>query len=283
MNNSFQHKTAIVTGGSSGIGLATAVGLARRGANVWLVARNPQSLSNALECVKEARVNQDQCFGYTSLDVTDNQAVEAGFAEIINQIGVPDLLVNSAGFSQPGNFEELDLEIFRVTMEVNYFGTLYPIRAVLPGMMQRHSGHIVNISSGAGLVSPFGYTPYSATKFAIRGLTDGLRAELKPHGVRVSIVYPTDTDTPQLAYERKTLPIEATAMEVAFGITHLLTPAEVAESILKGVSRNRYIILPGGDAKVVYFLMHLLGPYQYPFLDMLLKIGMRKLNSNHKG
>jgi 3-dehydrosphinganine reductase len=282
MDTFFKQKTAIITGGSSGIGLATAIGLARRGANVWLVARNPDRLSNALDCLKEARVNQEQCFGFTPLDVADNRAVESGFADIIHRIGVPDLLVNSAGFSHPGYFEKLDLDVFRVTMDINYFGTIYSIRAVLPGMSEQHSGHIVNISSGAGLVSAFGFIPYSATKFAIRGLSDALRAELKPHGIKVSVVFPVDTDTPQLAYEKQFLPIEAVAMEHAFGLTKPMPASAVADSILQGVSRNRYFILPGFDAKVIYYLARILGTRQYAFLDMLMKIGLRQLKSNRR-
>jgi 3-dehydrosphinganine reductase len=101
--------------------------------------------------------------------------------------------------ARPGYFEEVPVAVFERTMAVNYFGTLYPLKAVVPAMVKRGKGAVVLISSGAGLMGLFGYTPYSPTKFALRGLAESLRAELKPTGVHVMIVYPPDTDTPQLA------------------------------------------------------------------------------------
>jgi len=116
------------------------------------------------------------------------------------QAGVPDLLVTQphhpsrvCARPQPGDFPRDD--------DVNYFGIVYITKAALPGMLQRGSGHIINIASMAAVIGAFGYSAYGASKFAVRGFSDVLRSELKPLGIRVSIVFQSDTDTPQLAYE----------------------------------------------------------------------------------
>ncbi len=120
-------------------------------------------------------------------------------------------------------------------MAVNYFGTLHVVKTVLPGMLARGSGHIVTISSLAGVVGVFGYTAYGASKYAVRGFSDALRAELKPQGIGVSIVYPPDTDTPQLAYEKLYKPPETKAITEVGG----MIPAEkVAQAIVHGVARD---------------------------------------------
>ena len=105
--------------------------------------------------------------------------------QVSEKSGPPDLLVNSAGVAHPGYFQELDLNIFHWMMEVNYFGTVYMTKEVIPSMLKRGSGYIVNISSMAGFVGTFGYTAYGGSKFAVRGFSDVLRAEMKIHGIGV--------------------------------------------------------------------------------------------------
>ena len=117
--------------------------------------------------------------------------------------GVPDLVINSAGIARPGEFEGVTLDDFDQMMAINFMGTVNVTHAILPAMLQRKSGHIVNISSLVGFLGMYGYTAYASSKFAIRGFTDSLRAEVKTKGIDLSIVFPTDTDTPQLAEENK--------------------------------------------------------------------------------
>ena len=112
-------------------------------------------------------------------------------------------------------------------MATNYFGTLHVIKAVTPGMIDRGSGHIVNICSLGGFLGVFGYSAYCASKYAVRGLSDVLRAELRPYGIHFSVVYPPDTDTPQLAYENPFKPPETRAL----GSGKALSAAEVARTI----------------------------------------------------
>jgi 3-dehydrosphinganine reductase len=158
-------------------------------------------------------------------------------------------------------------------MEVNFFGTVNVVKAVLPGMMARGSGHIVNISSGAGFIGLFGYAAYGASKYAVRGFSDILRAEMKPHGIHVSVVFPPDTDTPQLAYELPFKPYETKALT---GTAKVQSPESVASTVLKGVRRNRYVILPGVDTWLFYHLSNLLGNGVYPVMDMMIADARRK-------
>lgn len=263
----FEGRLAAITGGSSGIGLALGRQLAERGASVWLLARDEVRLNRALQLLEEARVDQAQRFGVEPLDVSDNQAVVRAAQIIQVEAGIPDLLVNNAGVAHPGYVEELEVEIFRWMMEVNYFGTVHVTKAFLPAMLERGSGHILNVSSIAGFLGMFGYSAYGASKFAVRGFSDALRAELKLRGLGVSILYPPDTDTPQLEYENRYKPPET--MALADG-TSVMGPESVARVALRGVERGRYVIIPGWEGKLLYWLSGAAGTLAYPIMDWML-------------
>jgi 3-dehydrosphinganine reductase len=194
--------------------------------------------------------------------------------EVTQRDGIPDLLINSAGITQPGYIQELGLEVFREMMEVNYFGTVNTVKAALPGMMGRGWGHIVNISSVAGFGGVFGYSAYGASKFAVRGFSDVLRAEMKPHGINVSVVFPPDTDTPQLAYEKPFQPPETKVMNTK---AKTLSAEEVAKCVLRGVERGKYIILPGTDTKFYYHLNDLIGNLKYLLMDLWVRDARSKM------
>jgi 3-dehydrosphinganine reductase len=260
-------KLTLVTGGSRGIGLAVSKELAARGASVWIAARDIDRLALARRQIEELRRSANQAVGTLTLDVADAAQVTSVLDAFITQSGVPDLLVNCAGVAHPGRFEELDLDIFRWMMEVNYFGTVYVTRAVIPGMIARGSGHIVNISSIAGFLGVYGYSAYGASKFAVAGLSDVLRAEMKPLGVDVSVVFPPDTDTEQLAYESEFKPAVTKALS---GTAKALSPEKVARSIVEGVARRRYIITPGIEGSVFFRGQNLLGGLVYPLMDRMI-------------
>src|SRR4030066_389830 len=229
-------KIALVTGGSSGIGKAIAGCLASRGMHIWLVAQRKDLLQSAREEVEAHRHNQGQKIGTISADVSDLDQVRRAVKQISEKAGPPDLLINSAGVAHPGYVQELDISIFKWMMEVNYFGTVYITKEILPVMLQRSSGYIVNISSVAGFLGTFGYTAYGASKFAVRGFSDALRAEMKLHGIGVSILFPPDTETAQLEYESHYKPPETKALS---GNTKTMSPDVVAHETLKGIERGR--------------------------------------------
>ncbi|MBD1912898.1 SDR family oxidoreductase [Leptolyngbya sp. FACHB-16] len=253
---------AIITGGSSGIGLATAHRLVQAGMNVSLVARDPGKLAIAQSALTPSST-QVQVF---SADVSDRTQAEAAMAGAIAALGTPDLLITCAGIAHPGYFRELPIDIFEQTMAINYFGTLYCIRAVLPAMEVRQRGHLVLVSSGAGLVGLYGYTPYSPTKFALRGLAEALRGEVKPSGIGVSIVYPPDTDTPQLEAENRTKPEETKRITAT---AETWSADGVAQEILRGVERRVFAITPGTEMSVLNRLHSLLAPGLNWYFDRL--------------
>ncbi len=261
----YENKLALITGGSSGIGLALAQKLAAQGMRVWILGRDPAKLDAACQKIEAARRSPDQQVGTISADVTNFEQVSAALESFASSAGVPDLLVNCAGFAQPGLFAETAPDIFRQHMEINYFGTIHVIKALLPGMIRRGSGHIVNISSLAGMFGVYGYSAYGPTKFAIRGLSDTLRYELKEHGIGVSLVFPPDTQTPQLAYETPYKPPVLVELDKS---NKVLSAEAVADAIVQGVARNRYIITPGFDSSLYFQLTNFFG-LVYPVMDFM--------------
>ena len=267
---SFKGRLALITGGSSGMGLALAKLLVLEGARVWLVARRKDVLEEAQKTL--LALSSDPRAEIFSADVTDWNQVQAAVNHVIHEAGVPDLLINVAGASHPGYVQETALSTFHEMMNLNFFGMLHMVQALLPGMIARGSGYIVNFSSVCGFMAPFGYSAYVPSKYALRGYSDSLRLELKPLGIRVSVVFPPDTDTPGMENENKTKPYET---REAFS-SKLVSPEEVAKQTLRGMKRGQYVILPGSDPALYYSLMHLVGNGIYPIFDTLLAQARRK-------
>ena len=267
----YQNKTALITGGSSGIGLALASRLLESGASVTLLARNQQKLDNAKSSLLS--VNENFVVNTITADVTEVDSLHKSLSVYQAQHGTPDILINSAGVARPGYVEELPLEVYRWTMDIDYHGTVNMVKLFLPGMLERGSGHIINISSMAGIVGVFGYTAYSGAKFAVKGFSDVLRSELKPRGIKVSVVFPPDTNTPQLAWEDQFKPEET---RIISGTSKPISADEVANWALKQAAKGKYAIVPGTEAKLLYLLATRLGDWVYPILDLMVKDAIRK-------
>jgi NAD(P)-dependent dehydrogenase (short-subunit alcohol dehydrogenase family) len=182
----------LITGTSSGIGLATAVAFAKAGHKVYATMRNP---SRAPELGHRA-ASEGLPITIATMDVDSDESVRAGIERIVNEAGAIDVLVNNAGIERTGSVEELALAEFRAVMETNYFGALRCIQGVLPAMRERRSGCIINIASVAGHVACSPMAPYTASKFALEALSESLAQEMKPFNVRVAIVEPGIIDTP---------------------------------------------------------------------------------------
>jgi 3-dehydrosphinganine reductase len=242
----FQKKTVLVTGGSSGIGLATARLLRSHGAHLVLVARDAQKLARTKDDL--ARIPApDAGLDTVSVDIGDEAAVKQALATPPG--GRPiDVLINNAGVTMPGHFLELPQAKFEELMRTNYFGPVHVTRTVLPAMLERGKGDVAFVCSLAGLMGIFGYTAYSASKFALRGFAEALRYEMKPKGIRVTICYPPDTDTPQLAFEDPYKPAETRAIA---GNAKALSADVVAATLLEGIAAGRFHIVPGASARFV--------------------------------
>ena len=235
----FDGKNVYITGGSSGIGLAAA------GANILILARNEGRLKEAADGIRHAVATAGRKIAWQSVDVTDPVATATAFAKAVADFGPPDILINSAGQARPDYFENISADQFETTLKLNLFGTRHAVAAAMPHM--RPGGHIVNVSSVAGLIGVFGYTDYSASKFAVIGFSEALRAELKPKGITVTVLCPPDTDTPGLEAENLTKPAETKAISA----NARTVPAEiVASALMRGMMKKQFLIIPGFDARL---------------------------------
>lgn len=258
---------ALITGGSSGIGLAIARQLVARGMNVTLLARGRERLAEA-QSLLQAERRGDATVIAIAADVGDKPAVGAAVDEAMARLGAPELVVTSAGIAHPGYFEQLDDQIFETTMRTNYFGTLYTLQATLPAMRRRARGRVLLVSSAAGLIGVFGYTAYSPTKFALRGLAESLRGEIGRDGVGVSILYPPDTDTPQLAEENLTKPAETKLINAS---AKMMQPEDVARVTVAGLCAGRFAITPGWEVRALHRLGSLVEPILAWHFDRLVR------------
>ncbi len=163
-------------------------------------------------------------------------------------------------------------------METNFFGTVLVTKTFLPAMLARGTGHIINISSFAGFYASYGYSAYSSTKFAVRGFSDVIRAELKPQRYQSVGGISSRCRYPQLAYERS---IQNEIMKEINASAGMLPSDKVADSILKGVEKGRYIITPGFEPTLAYILSVTVGWALYPFMDSLIRSAAKKVQINN--
>jgi 3-dehydrosphinganine reductase len=250
----FDGKNVFITGGSSGIGLAIAGAFAKRGANVIIFARGEMRLEAALEKLEPLRVSPSQKFSSMAVDVSEHDDVSVKMERAVREFGPPGVLINSAGIAYPNYFEDISYEKFDEILTINLYGIRNVVSCLLPSMKEVREGYIVNISSMAGLIGIFGYTAYSASKFAVIGFSESLRGELKPYNIEVSVLCPTDTDTPQLHEENKTKPPETKAIAGNAGI---MSADAVADALMGGMEKGKFMIIPGLEGKFIYLAKRL--------------------------
>ncbi|MGI0048727.1 MAG: SDR family oxidoreductase [Nitrososphaera sp.] len=177
-------KVAVVTGSSGGIGLATALELARKGYFTYATVRNPAKAQAVTEAAKGLPV------AVVQLDVTDDNSVKHAIEQVLKEKGRIDVLVNNAGYGLAGAFEDTSMEEAKAQYETNVFGLMRTTQAVLPAMRKQRSGVIVNISSGAGRLGYPAASVYVSSKHAIEGLSEAMAYELELFGIRVALVEP---------------------------------------------------------------------------------------------
>ena len=247
---------AIITGGSSGIGFATAKLLASRGVSVSIIARNLERLTAAKEQISQAakgdaRVEMYQC------DVRDALACQNVVGSAVALMGKPEWAISSAGMVRPGTFLSQSLEDYNDQIQTNYLGSLHFAKAVCPHMVGNASAKLVFIASGAAFVGLFGYSSYGPSKFAVRALAECLRVELKTHGISVTLVCPGDTDTPQLAAE---LPMRPKVTSLLANGGSVLSPETVAEKLVWASTRGRFLVTFGWQLRFLGRTHSLIAP-----------------------
>jgi NAD(P)-dependent dehydrogenase (short-subunit alcohol dehydrogenase family) len=183
---------ALITGSNSGIGLATALALARAGHTVAATMRDLQRGDELRKIAEQEKLS----IRLAAIDVDDDDSVGEGFAKVVAQDGPIDILVNNAGTTDVDAIEETPLDMFRHVMETNFYGGLRCIKAVLPSMRERRRGTIVNVTSVAGRIAIAAHASYAASKWAFEALSECLAQEMRAFNVRVVIVEPGVIATP---------------------------------------------------------------------------------------
>lgn len=262
----YKDKVAIVTGGASGIGRALCEDLGRRGAQVIVADINAEGAEKAARAIAAAGGRARAA----RLDVTKAEDVRRLVQETASKHGRLDFMFNNAGIVSIGDARDMDLDHWQRILNVNLMGVLYGTTAAYSLMVRQGFGHIVNIASSAGLIPVPLLAPYVTTKFGVVGLSQSLRFEGARLGVRVSVVCPgfvrTEIfDTAQVLRA----PPEKVIANVPPGIIVHVTKA--AQEILRGVARNKAVIIFPFSARVLWFLYRLFPPFGIPFANKMLK------------
>ena len=244
-------KKVVLTGGSSGIGKAAALLLARSGAEVCIIGRDRKKLDNALQEIRSKSVGDGQKFSAVTADVSDRGQIKAAAPTIVETLGGIDVLINCAGITHPAYIDKIPDAVWDAMINVDYMGTVNAVRAFLPWFMKQRRGNIANISSVVGYMGVFGYSAYAAAKFAVVGFSECLRQDLLPYNISVSVIYPPDTDTPQWHEENKIKPPETTALS---GNIKVMRPEKVAAAMLKGIAARKFTIIPGAMNRFTYLM-----------------------------
>ncbi|HEY7415163.1 MAG TPA: SDR family oxidoreductase, partial [Ktedonobacteraceae bacterium] len=221
----------VITGGASGIGLATAKACYARNSHVVLADINTQRLQQAIQEVHASNPSSTGQVTAVTTDVTSEEDVQALIQQALNINGRVDLVVTSAGIGTGGPIDTFSTNAMQTLMNVNFMGTFNCVKAALPAMRKQGQGHFVFLSSVAGKLCAPLLTGYTATKWAVRGFSAALRAELYGSDIGVTTVYPAWVDTPMLHSEEADL--QSLSIEI------LLTPEQVAEAIVTAVLENR--------------------------------------------
>ncbi|KAJ2091340.1 3-dehydrosphinganine reductase [Coemansia sp. RSA 986] len=234
-------KHCYVTGGSQGLGKAIAQDLARRGANVTIVARRETVLKEALADIKAVAKTKGQKIEYAMADLTSSEDSVCAISEAVDKQGAPiEYLFAVAGVSNPGMFLDQDVALLSDTMRLNYDGTLCTVHEVARRMVKDHvQGHIVLVSSMLGFFGLIGYAGYCASKFAIRGLAEALRVELQMYNINVHCYFPGTIFTPGYEAENLTKPQITKDIE---GADDGLTPEQCSRGLFKGLARGEFAI-----------------------------------------
>jgi len=188
---SIRGKIAVITGAGKGIGRAIAIALAAEGVQVGLISRTNKDLLELKDELKKYTIKTATAVA----DVAEIQSVNAAIDSIQKELGNIDILINNAGIAKFGKFLELEPSEWEDQIKVNLFGVYYVTRAVLPQMIERQTGDIVNISSSAGLKGSPLTSAYSASKFGVMGLSDSLMQEVRKHNIRVTALNPSTVVT----------------------------------------------------------------------------------------
>ncbi len=251
-----KNKVVVITGAGSGIGRATALAFAREGAVLVIADKDEQRLGTVQQEIAAlgARVLTRQT------DVSDEAQVQALAAFVIHELGRVDVLHNNAGVSVGGRIEDTSIDDWKWLLGINLWGVIYGVHHFLPVMIQQRYGHIVNTSSILGLAATPATGTYATAKFAVTGLGEALRSEVRHYGIGVTTICPGLIDTRIVADGRiNTRPDSRSTREnvVAYFKNHGKPPEKVAKAVVNAVRNDRAVVPVGGDAWTYWYIKRL--------------------------
>lgn len=246
----FNDKNCFITGAASGIGRAFALGLANEGAKLFISDIDMENLSKVEEEIENigVEVHADKC------DVTKFSDLKRISEQFYSKLGDLDILINNAGRIIIGSLLDLEFEHWKNTFDVNLYGIVNSIKAFLPHLLEKRSGHIVNLASGAGVLGTFDPLPYIASKFGVVGISEALHGRLKKHGIKVSVIIPSYIRTNLFRHSKVIFPpklVETEGEERLKKINDELMqeiagkakpPARVVKVYLKGIKNEELYI-----------------------------------------
>lgn len=265
-------KVTVITGAGSGIGRLTALAFAREGADLVIADISEERLAGVAREIEAlgARVLTRK------VDVSKRQEVDAFAGFVIRERGRVDILHNNAGVSAAGTVADSNIENWEWIVNINFWGVLYGVKAFLPYMIERRYGHIVNTASLFGLVGIPGTPAYCCTKFAVVGLGETLRAEVRQYNIGVSTICPSWMNTRITADGR--MELKANAMVSRDSIVkayekYAWPPEWAAKAVVKAVRRNKSVVPVGPDAWVLWFMKR----FSQSLYDAAISLGSRTL------
>jgi NAD(P)-dependent dehydrogenase (short-subunit alcohol dehydrogenase family) len=281
--DSLEKKKCFITGAASGIGQAVAMAAAAEGAELFLTDINALQLDTVVATIRK---NGGTVSMSSAIDISDFLAVQDLAQNIHTQHGSMDIIMNVAGVSVWGTIENLEHQHWRRTIEVNLMGPIHVMEYFVPAMIKAgKGGHIVNVSSAAGLFGLPWHAAYSASKFGLRGISEVLRFDLKQHNIGVSLVCPGGVDT-GLVNTIQIVGIDKENPTIKKLVAHFkkraVTPAVAAKAIISGIKANRYMVFTSTDIQVGYWFQRKFAlPYEITMqlLNNYLSKMARKVNT----
>jgi NAD(P)-dependent dehydrogenase (short-subunit alcohol dehydrogenase family) len=254
-------RRVLLTGAASGIGRAVAAAAGRSGAHLFLTDRNAPLLEQAADELRAAGARVELAH---PADVSDLAQVQALADAVHAQGGSVDIVMNVAGISAWGTVDRLEHRHWQSMIDVNLMGPIHVIESFVPAMIAAgRGGHLVNVSSAAGLLGLPWHAAYSASKFGLRGVSEVLRFDLRQHGIGVSLVCPGGVATP-LTETVEIAGVDQSGKAFAKMLAHFrkraVTPEQAADAILRGVRRNRYLVYTSRDIQAAYLLQRVFPP-----------------------
>lgn len=258
-------RKCLVTGAASGIGRAVAIAAAAEGAELFLTDINAVGLATVVTQIRDAGGTVAMS---RAMDIADIESMRGFASDIHARYGSLDVLMNVAGIAVWGRIEDLQHQHWRKSIEINLMGPIHVMECFVPAMIRAgRGGHLVNVSSAAGLFGLPWHAAYSASKFGLRGVSEVLRHDLKQHGIGVSLVCPGGVDT-GLVNTVEVVGVNTDDEAVRRFREHFqrraVSPEKAARAILKGIKANRYMVFTSADIRVGYWFQRKFAlPYEF--------------------